>query len=48
MTHDTALLVGYGLTAAAIVVELIGLRLRRRRAEARVGQIDDDGNGEPT
>lgn len=51
MTHDTALLLGYGLSALLLAMELTGLwRLRRQalarlaeaRAEAQADALDDD------
>ena len=51
MTHDSALLLGYGLSALLLVVEVAGLwRLRRQavarlteaRAEAQAEASDDD------
>ncbi len=51
MTHDLALLLGYGLTALALVVELLALwrhrrlalaRLAEARAEAQADALDDE------
>jgi len=51
MTHDLALLLGYGLTALALVVELFALwrhrrlalaRLAEARAEAQADALDDE------
>ena len=49
MTHDFALLLGYGLSALALVVELIALWRHRRTAQARlIDAAADDPDDETT
>ena len=49
MTHDLALLLGYGLSALALIVELIALWRQRRAAQARlINAAADDPDDETT
>lgn len=46
MTHDIALISGYGLTALALVIELIALRRQRRQALARLVEARDEARAD--
>ena len=49
MSHDSALLLGYGLSALALAVELIALWRHRRAAQARlIDAAGDDPDDETT